>query len=217
MKTIVLTLILFSYTLISVGQEFSPDELKNVYNLLSIQTDNAIENERYEMVVLLENAYRFFRELPVNDSIDCSPYDKYFKAVALNKENKALFPPFIIGLDESPKPYAYSSHTELHMVLDTTWNEKVNVLVPDKSVMNDFNDYLNEINSKNYLMMVEDYKSLLQIKNKIETYLSNSSLKIAQPRSQNKVMLVNPKSVEPVNQRPPVKKQILDNRKLKVK
>lgn len=213
MKRIIVFIVFLAISISCFSQKITMKELQNFYDVLSIQTDEAIRSENYDLVTILENTYRIVRALPINDSLENNDTDKYFKAITLNKNNSDLFPPFVVRLDEDPEPME-ASYVVMHMLVDTTKSDSVNVLKPKRSTINEFSNYLNEMNRSNYIVLNEDYKSLLKINRQIEAILNKKSLLIAQPDIQNKVKLLKADKYKTIQTKPVFENQILKQQEI---
>ena len=209
MKTTYLLFItFFSLSFAGFSQNITKDELRSFYRVLSVKTNEAIHSENYDLVTILENTYRIVRTLPVNDSVENSKIDNYFKAITLNKNNSDLFPPFIVKLDAEPEPME-ASYVVMHMKVDTTNSDSVNVLKPRPSMMNEFSSYLNEFNRRNYIVLNKDYQSLQKIDKQIEAILNKKSLLIAEPNIQNRVKIFRSDKYKKFQTKPVFRNQIL--------
>lgn len=195
------------------SQNITKDELRSFYRVLLEKTDKAIRSGDNDLVTILENTYRIVRALPINDSLETNDADNYFKVIQLNKKNTDLFPPFVVRLDEDPEPME-ASYVVMHMKVDSTLSDSVNVLKPKRSMMNEFSGYLNEFNRKNYIVMNEDYQALLKIDKQIKAILNKNSLLIAQPGMQNKVKIVKPDRFKKFQINPAFKNQILKQQEI---
>ncbi len=213
MKKIIVFIIFSAISISCFSQKITMKELQNFYDVLSMQTDEAIRSENYDLVTILENTYRIVRALPINDSLEINDTDKYFKAITLNKNNSDLFPPFVVRLDEDPEPME-ASYVVMHMKVDTSHSDSVNVLKPKRSTIDEFSNYLNEVNRSNYIVLNEDYKSLLKIDRQIKAILNKNNLKVAEPGLQNKVKLVKPDRYKALETKPVFKNQILKQQEI---
>ena len=203
----------FSLSISCFSQNITKDELRSFYRVLLEKTDKAIRSGDNDLVTILENTYRIVRALPINDSLETNDADNYFKVIQLNKKNTDLFPPFVVRLDEDPEPME-ASYVVMHMKVDSTLSDSVNVLKPKRSMMNEFSGYLNEFNRKNYIVMNEDYQALLKIDKQIKAILNKNSLLIAQPGMQNKVKIVEPDRFKKFQTNPAFKNQIFKQQEI---
>jgi len=207
-------IVFFSLSLSGFSQDITKDELRSFYRVLLEKTDKAIRAGNNDLVTILENTYRIVRALPINDSLETNDADNYFKVIQLNKKNTELFPPYVVRLDEKPEQMEEASYVVMHMKVDSTLLDSVNVLKPRRSMINEFSAYLTEFNRRNYIVMNEDYQALLKIDRQIKAILDKNSLLIAKPDIQNKVKIVKPDRFKKFQSNPAFKNQILKQQEI---
>ncbi len=206
MKTNILFISFLFCCFCSNAQELTQQDLESFYKVLVIQTDKAIDAKKYDYATVYENSYRFVRQLPLNDSIDNSSPDRYFSLLQLNKDNSEVFPGFVIQLDKEPKEErGYFVHS---MPLEgDQFAGLVEVSTPGTATVADFESFLTDMIEKDYYMLSEDYKALMEIQKKLKMVGTKFSPKVVQPVSGNRVKLVDPVKVNPRLKAVPVTKE----------
>lgn len=206
MKTNILIISFLFCCFCSNGQELTQQDLESFYKVLVFQTDKAIDAKKYDYATVYENSYRFVRQHPLNDSIDNSNPDRYFSAVQLNKDNSELFPGFIIQLDKEPEEQrGYFVHS---MPIDgDQFAGDVQVSTPGATTVVDFELFLTDMIEKDYYMLSEDYKALMEIQKKLKTVGTKFSPKVVQPVNGNRVKVVDPVKIAPLKKATPINKK----------
>lgn len=191
----------------SKGQELEPKDFESFYKVLVFQTDQAIDAKKYDYATIYENSYRYARQHPLNDSIDNTNTDMYFSAIQLNKENDKLFPGFVIQLDEEPEEQQMN-YVVHHMVIDSNrFADEVTVSTPGYKTVQDFDLFLTDMIEKDYYILYEDYKTLMEIKKKIETFGVKYSPRVVRQIKGNRVKIVDPLNINPLIKATPVNKE----------